>query len=208
MRRLIRATAVLAAALALALGWMQLKERQRAAQEAAERQEAEAYFKELLANEELHTPPKVTELPDPKPADLDWTLERFGEGPISLTDFRGKTIFIDVWATWCKPCVAQMPSVQRLFEQLQGDEYEFLLISPEDPEVVEKYLGENDYTFPIYLTGQEVPTTFPIQPLPATYVVNPRGEIVYQEHGGPKKYDHSSFVDFLKSWRLQPEHVS
>ncbi len=202
MRRLIQGAAALAAMLALALGWIQLKESQRAAQEAAGRQETEAYFKELLANEELHSPPKVTELPDPKPADLDWALERFGEGPVSLAGFRGKTIFIDVWATWCKPCVAQMPSVQRLFEQLRGEEFAFLLISPEAPKVVEKYLSEHDYTFPVYLTGQEAPQTFPIRPLPATYVVNPSGEIVYQEHGGPKKYDHPSFVEFLKSWRL------
>ena len=199
MRRSIQVLMALAVVLILVLGWVQLEDRRVARNEAAERQETEAYFKELLANEDLHSPPTIAEIP-PKPANLDWPLERLGEGPVSLADFRGKTLFIDVWATWCKPCLAQMPSIQRLFERHQGDEFAFLLISPEAPEVVETYLNGNAYSFPVYLTGQDHPESFAIRPLPATYVVNPSGEIVYQEHGGPKKYDHPSFVEFLRTW--------
>ncbi|MEM7355026.1 MAG: TlpA disulfide reductase family protein [Acidobacteriota bacterium] len=208
MKLVVRIALGLALLLLAAIAFVQLSGRQRAQQEAAQQQATEAYFKELLADESQHKPPNVSDLADPQPADLNWPLQRVGleagleaEGTgLSLADHQGKTIFIDLWATWCKPCIAQMPSIQRLYEQHTGDNYAFLLISPEEKDVVERFLAENEYTFPVYLTGEEHPETFELQPLPFTYVINPAGELVFSKHGGPNRYDAPSFVEFLRSW--------
>lgn len=208
MRIVVKIAVTAALVLALAIGLVHLRDRWRAHEEEAQRQSAEAYFKELLADESRHQAPDVDTLEQPRAADLAWDLERLGEvpgsGAMSLAEHRGKTIFIDVWATWCKPCIAQMPSIQRLYEMHPGDDYAFLLISSEEAEVVEGFLSDQDFTFPVYLTGEAHPETFELSPLPHTYVVNPEGEIVYRKHGGPNRYDDPSFVEFFRSWSRDP----
>lgn len=204
MKPIVRVALLVALVLVVAIAAVQLGERRRAQREAAEHQETEAYFKQILADESRHEAPPIAEIAEPQLADLNWPLERVddgsGGGPSSLAEHAGKTIFIDLWATWCKPCIAQMPSIQRLWEEHAGDDYAFLLISPEERDVVERFLAENEYTFPVYLTGEEHPETFATRPLPFTYVVNPAGEIVFRKHGGPNRYDAPSFVEFLRGW--------
>lgn len=169
--------------------------------EAEDQADYEAEILEMLANEDRHPAPEIPRTLAPVPADYDWTLYDFDGGELSLEQFRGKTLFIDVWATWCKPCRAQMNSIQRLYDAHRGEEYAFLLIAKEldDVEKVRAYLDEKGYTFPVYLAGDESPSTFPTRPLPFTFVVDPAGEIVYQVHGGPHKWDDESFVEFFRS---------
>ena len=199
MKNLLKIVVAVAVLLAIWIAYLELDARRREQALARELAELGAEYQQLLTDESRHPAPDVKPM-EPRPADLDWKLHRVGGGPELLSEHRGKTIFIDVWATWCKPCIAQMPSIQRLHDLQPSDEFAFLLISPEDEDVVSKFLAAHDFTLPFYLTGEDHPESFALRPLPFTYVINPQAEIVYQEHGGPNRYDDPAFVEFLRSW--------
>ena len=200
MKTLIRALVAIALLIAAAIATIHYVQESRERRETEEMEQAKAEFMAMLADEDQHILPEVPETVTPEAVDLEWQLATLDGEEVSLAEFRGKTIFIDTWATWCKPCVAQMPSIQRLYDAHPGEEYAFLLISTEyeDPERVRKYIEEKGYTFPVYLTTKERPPMFQRPTVPWTYVINAAGEVVYKDHGGPRKWDHESFVEFFR----------
>ena len=68
------------------------------------------------------------------PADYNWKLEDLSEQPVQFSRFKGKTVFLNIWATWCPPCVGEMPSIARLAEnpRLKGKNIEFVCVSTDD----------------------------------------------------------------------------
>jgi thiol-disulfide isomerase/thioredoxin len=67
-------------------------------------------------------------------ADYDWTLVSLSGEPVSFSTFRGRTVFMNVWATWCAPCVMEMPYIERLHRSLEGSQIAFVVVSQEDVE--------------------------------------------------------------------------
>ena len=70
--------------------------------------------------------------------DVEWKLQSLDGEETSLSAFEGKVLFVNLWATWCGPCVVEMPSIQRLYEQFPQEDMAFLLVSDEPPDVVEE----------------------------------------------------------------------
>ena len=68
---------------------------------------------------------------------------------LRISDFRGKVLFLDIWATWCPPCRKEMPHIQTLYEELAGDGLAFLAVSSEAPTTIRQFLAKMPYTFPI-----------------------------------------------------------
>jgi peroxiredoxin len=81
----------------------------------------------------------------------DFKLEDTKGNPVSLSDFRGKVVLINLWATWCPPCIAEMPSMERLQEVMAGDDFVILAVNTEENgrSVVPEFLEKTRYTFPI-----------------------------------------------------------
>ncbi len=102
-------------------------------------------------------------------------------GEVSLSDFEGKVVLLNVWATWCAPCREEMPSMQRLFEALEGTDFEILAVS------VDARLGESDaFGRPggdLVAFANELGLTFPI-------LHDPTGDIqqLYQTTGVPETF--------------------
>ena len=69
-----------------------------------------------------------------RPADYNWTLEDLQGQPVRFSRFEGKTVFLNVWATWCGPCVGELPSIERLAAnpQFKGKNIEFVCVSVDD----------------------------------------------------------------------------
>tara|TARA_R110002111_G_scaffold26397_2_gene57130 strand:- start:3908 stop:4516 length:609 start_codon:yes stop_codon:yes gene_type:complete len=95
---------------------------------------------------------------------------------------KGKVMFINFWATWCPPCIAEMPSLQALYNDYNND-VEFLFITSDDFEVAEKFKTEKGYNFAVYNTLSQVPTELSTTTIPRTFIINKRGEIVVDESG-------------------------
>ena len=102
--------------------------------------------------------------------------------PIDLKQYAGKTIFLNFWATWCKPCILEMPSIERAQKQLQEEEYVFLLASDETVGRIKRFQATKDFN----LTFVRVETPFPdigILSLPTTLVIASDGKIAFNQIG-------------------------
>ncbi|WP_299429555.1 TlpA disulfide reductase family protein [uncultured Maribacter sp.] len=114
--------------------------------------------------------------------DYNWQLRTSKLEHINLRETKGKVVLINVWATWCPPCVAEMPSLQELYATYNKDVV-FLFIAQDAPEKVNAYLQENHFTFPVYYEYSKAPEAFSSNSIPTTYIVNKKGEIVVVKTG-------------------------
>lgn len=129
----------------------------------------------------------LTVLNPRKPAP-DFTLNGVLGKTYSLSQYRGKVALVNFWATWCPPCRAEMPSIEKLYSALSGYPFEvFALDQSEAQSTVFAYLGELDPmpTFPVLLdqTGS-VADAFKVEGIPTTYLVDKAGKIAYKAVGG------------------------
>jgi thiol-disulfide isomerase/thioredoxin len=115
--------------------------------------------------------------------DYSGILRTVDGAEVSLDQFRGKALFVNVWATWCGPCVAEMPSIQALYDATKDAGVAFLLISEEEADVVRGFVADGQFTFPVYLT-EKLPGVFQSRGIPATFILDREGRIVYQHVGG------------------------
>ena len=117
--------------------------------------------------------------PDFALLDLDGNRHR-------LSDYRGEVVIINFWATWCPPCRAEMPSMQRAWTQLEGEGVRMLGIDVgENEQTVFQFTGSYPVEFPLLLDeASAVIEQWPVRGLPTTFVVDTRGRIVYQAIGG------------------------
>ncbi len=101
---------------------------------------------------------------------------------ISLADFKGKTVFLNYWATWCRPCLAEMPDIDKAAKILSEEGFVFLAASDEDIEKIKKFVAKVDYSFKFVHSKTSV-FDLDIAALPTTFVINKQGEVVYNEVG-------------------------
>ena len=116
-------------------------------------------------------------------ADPAWPLRTLEGKEVPFGSFQGRVVFLNVWATWCPPCVAEIPSIQVLRDSLKNDEVDVVLVTQELPETVRSFVEKKGWNLPIYI-ARGVPEVFATEGIPATFVVNRRGEVVFNHIGG------------------------
>lgn len=131
-------------------------------------------------------------------ADHDWALKNLDGKEISLGEFKDKVVFINVWATWCGPCVAEMPAIQKLADSLAKENVAFLLVSEEDSDTVRGFVEERRLAVPVYLSPNKLPEAFETDGIPATFIVDRGGTIVFKRVGAAE-WDSDSCHTFLRS---------
>lgn len=119
---------------------------------------------------------------------------------LSTHDLRGKVVFINLWATWCGPCRAEMPSIQKLYDKYKdNDKIAFLLVEIEhDQEGAIKFLEKENLNLPIYFPESQIPDTWMSGAIPSTVVLNKNGTRVF-EHKGMADYSTKEFEDYIIS---------
>jgi thiol-disulfide isomerase/thioredoxin len=131
-------------------------------------------------------------------AEEAWTLQTLDGKDVQFASFHGKVIFLNRWATWCGPCVSEIPSIERLAESVKGEDVVFLLVSDESPQLVRAFVEKKGLQVPVYVSRSKVPALFTSHAIPATFIVNRRGEIVFQ-HIGSANWDSDDGRRFLRS---------
>jgi len=156
---------------------------------------------EELRNSEVSLPtpkfPEASRMALYGKADWDWSFRTLDDKPAKLGDAQGKVVFVNFWATWCGPCVSEMPNIQKLHDALQNDPVAFVLLSDEEAPTVRKFVEEKKYTFPVYLYRGSPPEVFRTAGVPATYILNPDGFIVFKDVGAGK-WDDESCIKFIR----------
>lgn len=114
----------------------------------------------------------------------DFTAQLVDGSTVTLSDLKGKPVLINFWATWCGPCVMEMPAFERLMEDY-GDEISLVAVNcGDDAETVKDFVEENGFTFPIALDEDfEITMTYPSNGIPYTVIVDSEGVITHISTG-------------------------
>ena len=95
---------------------------------------------------------------------------------------KGEVTFISYWATWCPPCIAELPGIQDLYAYY-GDKVNFMLLTQEAPEKVQRFITKKGYELPIYFPQMQAPEVLQENSIPTNYVIDGKGNIIIKETG-------------------------
>ncbi len=109
---------------------------------------------------------------------------------VSLSDYNGKVVFLNIWATWCPPCREEMPSMEKFYKELKGQEFEILAVSIDasGATAVGPFMKEHGLSFPALLdTGGTIRGLYGMTGVPETYVIDKEG-VIKQRIIGPRDW--------------------
>jgi peroxiredoxin len=147
----------------------------------------------LFAGQSMTAIPGKVLAPDFELSDMDGKTHR-------LSDYRGKTVIINFWTTWCPPCREEIPSMNRAYEMLAEENVEILAINMgEDEDTIFIFTADYPADFPFLLDREgAVIAEWPVKGLPTTYVVAPDGSIAYRAIGG-REWDDPLFLEQIRA---------
>ncbi|MBN1823432.1 MAG: TlpA family protein disulfide reductase [Endomicrobiales bacterium] len=118
------------------------------------------------------------------PAAPDFKLVSAQGKEVALESLRGKIVFIDFWASWCPPCKASIPAVERLYGALDGKEVAVLGINIENkPEAVKRFVLEKGFSYPVLSGNSRIASEYGVSGIPAFFIINGEGNIVKKYAG-------------------------
>lgn len=136
---------------------------------------------------------------DPK-FDYGFTIKDLKGNKVSFDQYKGKVVFLNLWATWCGPCKAEMPGIHNLYVKMRGEPIEFVMLSIDKDKAlskVESYVKNNSYTFPVFMPSGYLAEQLQVPSIPTTFVISKDGKIVMKEVG-TRNYDTNKMTEFLR----------
>jgi peroxiredoxin len=135
----------------------------------------------------------------PAAGPVDFELMTFDEETVRLSDFRGKIVFLNFWATWCYPCRIEMPAMENLHMQMK--DYDFVMVAiglKESAQQIRSFFEEKKLTFTSLVDPEgKVAKQFRIASIPTTLIVNKKG-IVIGAALGPRPWDKKMSIRMFK----------
>lgn len=144
-----------------------------------------------------------------KNSDNHQTIERYknedlvfidGNGKkVSLKELKGKVVFVNLWATWCGPCIEEMPTINNLKNKFSGnDNIVFVLLDVEgNMSKSKKFMKGKNYDLPVYIAGEKIPAEYFQGAIPTTLIFNKNGDLEANIRGG-KDFSQPEVYEFLK----------
>ena len=117
-----------------------------------------------------------------KLTDYNWNLIDGTNTAYNLQEAKGKVVLINFWATWCPPCIAEMPSLQKLYNDY-NDKVVFLFVTNEELSDITPFLEKKQYTFEVYRPVSNYPAIFDVTSIPRTFLIDKEGNIIIDESG-------------------------
>ncbi len=132
--------------------------------------------------------------------DYNFAIKDLSGKKIAFDKYKGKVVFLNLWATWCGPCRAEMASIQKLYSGMGGDSVSFVMLSLDkdrDKEKVVKYIKDKEFTFPVFLPSGYLSEQLNVPSIPTTFVVGKDGKIAMKEIG-TTNFNTPKFKKFLQ----------
>jgi thiol-disulfide isomerase/thioredoxin len=119
--------------------------------------------------------------------------------PVQLSELRGKAVFVNLWASWCPPCRAEMPGIEALYQKVDKSKVAFVMLSlDENPAKAQKFFTSKGYTFPLYFRAGALPAPFDSNTIPSTVILGPDGQLAAR-HNGMADYNTPEFRAALEA---------
>lgn len=117
----------------------------------------------------------------------------------SLSDYKGKPVILNFWATWCPPCRAELPSMNRGWDKIKDDGIEMIAVNVgEDEDTIFAFMGEHPINFQVLLDQSgDMVKQWPVRGLPTTFVIDKEGHIVYRAIGS-REWDSDELLDVVR----------
>ena len=139
------------------------------------------------------------ELDGKLPIDYNFKLKSAGGEAVNFEDLKGKVVFMNLWATWCPPCVAEMSDIHDLYESLDREQVAFVMISRDKTfDQAKKYVEKKGYNFPIYQQMEPLPESLSTDGIPTTFVISKDGKIALKKTG-IATYNTKAFKEYLQA---------
>jgi peroxiredoxin len=119
---------------------------------------------------------------------------------VSLADFRGKVVLLNIWATWCAPCVAEMPSMKKLYQEIKDEGFEILAVSIDESgaEAVKPFTEKHKLDFPVLLdTKGDIKALYQATGIPESFIIDKNGMLV-EKIIGPREWASSGAIRFFR----------
>jgi len=123
-----------------------------------------------------------SEAKSPILSNYNWELKGLNTSDINFESYKGKVNFVNYWATWCPPCRAEMPLIQKLYNDYK-DRVNFVFITTDTKQKVDSYFQEHSLNLPTYNMLSREPSEFTTRSIPATYIVSKKAKIVVSTVG-------------------------
>lgn len=136
---------------------------------------------------------------NPEAFDYNFSLKDLSGKNFSFNEYKDQVLFINLWATWCGPCKAEMPGIQKLSDKMKDHPVNFIMLSIDKETALPKvksYLENNQFTFPVFLPNGNLPELLRVPSIPTTFVVSKDGKILMKEVG-TRNYDTNKMINFL-----------
>lgn len=115
----------------------------------------------------------------------------------NLADFKGKKVFVNLWASWCPPCRAEIPSIEKLYSKVDKSKAAFIMLSLDnDFETAVNFATKNKMITPVYYPAENLPALFNVQGIPATFIFDEKGNLVTRIEGGDD-YDTEKYLNLF-----------
>lgn len=152
---------------------------------------------------------KITILPQPFPI-AQVNFSQLNNAKVDFEAFKGKVVVVNMWATWCPPCVRELPALDRLANKIDQSQFMLLPISidADGKEIVQPFLESIGLAeFESYFDPkQNLREVFPLETIPATFILNPQGELVAYVRSYVD-WDDENAIAFLKQFYTTTEKV-
>lgn len=112
----------------------------------------------------------------------NWNLVSQSDEKMDFNTMQGEVILVNFWATWCPPCIAEMPSLEALYKDY-GTKIKFVLVANDEARKVDKFMLEKGYTMPVYYEESSTPAQLSSSSIPATYLIDKQGNLVIAKTG-------------------------
>ncbi|MFN2260660.1 MAG: TlpA family protein disulfide reductase [Psychroflexus sp.] len=128
------------------------------------------------------SPSEITESDRERLTDYNWTIQDENLNSVNFGESKGNLILVNYWATWCGPCIAEMPSLQALYDDYNED-MDFYFVTSEKKITVDKFIAKEELDLPIYYLTSQPPKLLQSRSLPTTYVIDQDGHIIFKKTG-------------------------